>query len=135
MSDYVKAGCLVLISIFLIILAAFFFVQTVNQQLILEDMRAVAVGVLNNPMEVTIRENYVVDYGIAFDREYRWVKVSSPGLDKEWDTKDDLSVEERDYNKSKMVGEFLGKRLKEAGRGFVEGLKVDSDFSIDIEKK
>ena len=135
MSDLTKASFLFVLMLVLLVVVGFFTARGVHKQLILEDMRKVAVGVLDNPMEVTIKENYVIDYGIAFDREYRWVKVSGPGIDKEWNTKDDLSVEERDYNKSKMVGEFLGKRIKEVGRGFVEGLKSDSDFSIDIEKK
>ena len=131
MSEFTKASIVFGVGVVFIAVLVFFAARGIHEQLIIEDMKKVAVGVLDNPMEVTIKENYVIDYGIAFDREYRWVKVSGPGIDKQWNTKDDLSVEERDYNKSKMVGEFLGKRLKEVGRGFVEGLKTDSDFSID----
>lgn len=92
------------------------------------DMRNVAYQVLDNPLSINPGP-YHIEYNIVGNKDYRYVKVTSGGWDEKWDTWDDLSVEIRDYNKSKMVGEFLGKRLKEAGKGFVDGISGKSDFN------
>lgn len=125
-----------LLGVFCVVtVATYFFIRTLEEHQLKIKMRYMAIGTLASPTEVIVSENFVIDYGIMTDRSYRYAKVTSPGLDKKWDTDDDLTVEERDYNKSKMVGEFLGKRIKEVGQGFVEGLKEDSDFSVDNGEK
>lgn len=46
----------------------------------------------------------------------------SAGRDLTFDTKDDILVTEVDWNKSKIVGKFIGKKSTEVIRGIVDGI-------------
>lgn len=54
--------------------------------------------------------------------------VRSAGPDGSFDTSDDIVGIRQDLNKSKLVGKWAGKRIKETASGFWEGLKSKSDF-------
>lgn len=60
--------------------------------------------------------------------EHKAVTVVSAGADKKFDTSDDVVIQKVDFNKSKIVGKWAGKRAKEAVQGWTEGLKSKSDF-------
>ena len=48
--------------------------------------------------------------------------VTSAGIDKVFGTRDDISSEKKDINKSRVVGEWAGEKAREAGSGFFKGL-------------
>ncbi len=50
----------------------------------------------------------------------------SAGRDGEFGTDDDLSKVRRDYNKSKIIGKWAGKKFKQGVLGWYEGLKEKS---------
>ena len=56
------------------------------------------------------------------------VAVRSAGPDGSFDTSDDIVAVRQDLNKSKLVGKWAGKRIKEAASGLWQGLKSKSDF-------
>ena len=54
--------------------------------------------------------------------------VCSAGPDKQLDTADDMPLKGIDLNKSRIVGEWIGKRTKQAAEGFVDGFTGEQDF-------
>ncbi len=52
----------------------------------------------------------------------------SPGRDKKLGTRDDQTEPIIDLNKTKITEKWLGKRAKEARKGFISGLSSDSKF-------
>lgn len=48
--------------------------------------------------------------------------VTSAGRDKVFGTRDDISSEKKDINKSRAIGEWAGEKAREAGSGFLKGL-------------
>lgn len=54
--------------------------------------------------------------------------VTSRGPDKILGTKDDIAEYCYDFDRSRILGEWAGRRLKQGLSGFVEGLTIDSRF-------
>lgn len=54
--------------------------------------------------------------------------VVSNGRDGEFGTDDDIAELARDYNKSRIIGEWAGSKVKEGFKGFLDGLKKKSPF-------
>lgn len=70
-------------------------------------------------------------YSIMADKRVVSARVTSTGPDGEYMTNDDITVREEDFNKSRIAGEWLGKRLKEGAKGLADGLKAKPDFPQD----
>jgi hypothetical protein len=58
----------------------------------------------------------------------RTARTVSAGPDREFFSSDDIKGEAVDLNKSRMVGEWVGKKATEFGKGFLEGLSKESKF-------
>ncbi len=52
----------------------------------------------------------------------------SPGRDGQFDTDDDYQNIKVDLNKTRMLGEYLGKRVKRGFEGFVDGVRTPDKF-------
>jgi hypothetical protein len=61
--------------------------------------------------------------------------VTSAGKDGKFDTTDDISHTDIDLNKSRLVGRYIGSRVKEFSKGIVEGSKEKSRFDKMTTKK
>lgn len=53
------------------------------------------------------------------------------GPDRLWDTEDDAREEQTDVNHSRLVGEWVGQKSKEAAAGLIEGLRSKSKHDPD----
>ena len=69
-----------------------------------------------------------LEYEGSVEEDRIIVSVRSAGPDGSFDTSDDIVSVRQDLNKSKLVGKWAGKRIKEAGSGLWQGLKSKSDF-------
>ena len=54
--------------------------------------------------------------------EVNIASVTSAGRDRIFGTRDDISSERRDVNKSRVIGKWIGDKTKETGSGFLSGL-------------
>jgi len=54
----------------------------------------------------------------------------SPGRDKEMGTKDDMKITAVDWNKSRIIGDYVGRKAKQAVIGVKEGWSKKSKFDI-----
>ena len=59
--------------------------------------------------------------------------VTSAGIDGKFGTADDVSAEAINLNKSRIVGEWVGTKAKEAVTGAIEGWKAESEFDDEGE--
>ena len=71
-----------------------------------------------NPVQSAFEQN--TDYKIA--------SVASAGKDGKFGTNDDLVVTRKDWNKSRITGEWVGKKSKEFTKGLIEGLRKPSQY-------
>lgn len=67
-------------------------------------------------------------YEGSVEEDYIIVSVRSSGPDSSFGTPDDIVSVRQDLNKSKLIGKWAGKRIKEASSGLWQGLKSKSDF-------
>lgn len=100
----------------------------------LREMNNAAIFMLDFPEQKFARSQdrygnlYVYTYQIGPDGEYREATVRSLGADAVPNTDDDIVVSKRDYNKSKLIGEYAAQRAKELGKGIIDGLTDKSKF-------
>jgi len=59
--------------------------------------------------------------------------VVSPGPDGQLDTMDDIKALEIDWNKSRIVGKWMGKKMRQAGEGMAEGIMGKNEFETEEE--
>lgn len=69
-----------------------------------------------------------LEYEGSVEEDYMVAAVRSAGPDGVLDSPDDIVTIRKDLNKSKLVGKWAGKRIKEATSGFWQGLKSKTDF-------
>ena len=62
---------------------------------------------------------------IVGDDTVKTLTVVSAGRDHMFDTKDDVSYSRTEYNKSKIVGKWIGSKTKQFGKGLIEGFKQE----------
>ena len=81
----------------------------------------------------TMNEVYVSDMNylpcevnLQRGTDYNMVTIKSAGYDKQMNTNDDIIVSSIDYNKSKIVGRWIGTKTKEGAKGFWEGIRDKS---------
>jgi hypothetical protein len=55
------------------------------------------------------------------DKGVSYLGVSA-GKDQTFDTDDDIKVVEMDWNKARIVGNFIGKKSKETIKGVIDGI-------------
>lgn len=67
-------------------------------------------------------------YSYYEDENIKSGKVVSSGPDGELGTVDDIAGHSTDFNKSRIAGEWAGKKMKEGIRGLWSGLRKKSDF-------
>jgi hypothetical protein len=69
-----------------------------------------------------------LEYSYQVDPKVAVASVRSAGRDGMLGTDDDIKGVSLDFNKSRIVGEWLGTKAKQAGKGFIDGLKEKSKF-------
>jgi type II secretory pathway pseudopilin PulG len=83
--------------------------QTINEN----DAASTYKDVWGTTIEVYIEPQ--TDKGVAY------LGVSA-GKDKTFDTDDDIKITEMDWNKARIVGNFIGKKSKETFKGLIGGI-------------
>jgi hypothetical protein len=67
------------------------------------------------------------------EKMYVGYSVRSMGRDKIHNTDDDIVRSVIDWNKSRIVGEWVGEKSTEAFKGFKDGIKIKSKFKEDTD--
>jgi hypothetical protein len=57
--------------------------------------------------------------------------VASAGQDGIFGNEDDIEKSAVDWNKSRVIGKWVGQKSKQAIKGFKEGVKEKSKFDVD----
>src|SRR5690606_5311713 len=85
---------------------------------------------LSGRHNTNVKDSWGNELIYAYDEteEFKLASATSMGPDGLLDTEDDIAQVASDFNKSRIVGEWAGKRIKEGVKGFVKGLKSESDF-------
>jgi len=68
---------------------------------------------------------------VHISKESILVQVISSGRDRILGNDDDQYFEKLDINKTYLASRWVGSKLKEAGKGFVEGIKQQSPFKSE----
>jgi len=74
-------------------------------------------------------------YSVTLEPEVLVVDVTSNGPDGIAGTGDDITAQRTDYNKSRIVGKWIGSKLKQAGDGVIEGVIGKSTFDEVTEEQ
>lgn len=95
-------------------------------------MAAAAIHILDSgstliPSTLDYYKNICV-YKYDVDEEVRVASVISLGKDGKLGTEDDLKIEKKDFNKSRLFGAYAAERGKEIAGGILEGLSRKSKF-------
>lgn len=110
-------------------------IETQRQEEAKKRMAAAAIHILDSgstiiPSTLDYYENLCV-YEYDVTEEVRVASVISAGKDGKLGTKDDLKVEKKDFNKSRLFGAFAAQRGKEIAKGVLDGLKAKPKFEDD----
>lgn len=75
-----------------------------------------------------------VKYERTVDTKYVTYRLTSAGKDGTFDTEDDIVAEAVDLNKSRIVGDWVGKKAQQGWKGLKEGWGSTSKFDEVIER-
>jgi len=67
-------------------------------------------------------------YTAHLSEDFIVVSVRSIGRDEMPNTKDDIKYDAKDFNKSRLIGKFIGTKSKEFADGLIDGVKSVETF-------
>ncbi|RLI49567.1 hypothetical protein DRO61_04925 [Candidatus Bathyarchaeota archaeon] len=121
--EYKWAGSIILIIVTMLI-ANYFSPENITRReiesLLVREMKNKSVGRFDLAEKDGWKNNY--KFYMAEDKTRKLYVVTSSGADKEFFTKDDITAERTDYNKSRIVGKFIADKLSEATGGVKDSL-------------
>ncbi len=87
----------------------------------------VAREMINNNVgtfDLAEKDGWGNNYNFSYteDKTRKLYVVTSSGADKEFFTKDDITAERTDYNKSRIIGKFIADKMSEATGGVKDSL-------------
>ena len=135
-SDYQVGGLIILVIVLIIGFIFYMWPQWKTEQRVLDV--AYVCQLVEDP-EVLVQNNQDAwdrDYVLETETGDAYVvyTVISSGRDGKFDTKDDIVGSEIDWNKSRIVGQWIGRKTKEVVVGIAEGVKEESKFENTEEK-
>ena len=121
--EYKWTGSIVLIIIVMLI-ANYFSPENITKReikpLVVKEMRNKSTGSFNLNEKDGWNNNYKFTY--TETKTLKTYLVTSSGADGKFLTKDDITAERKDYNKSRIIGKFVADKLSEAAGGIKDSL-------------
>ena len=88
-------------------------------------------GTNNHEMPISDGWGTSLRYTYIETKTLKTFLVTSAGADRQFDTSDDMTIEERDYNKSRIIGKYVTDKLKEVTKGVKDSLLEEGNPEHD----